>query len=81
MTLMASSTWRGLHPGLNGPFVILGYDAEPSLVLVENKVSSLFLDEGEHIEAYTDAWSILRELALDPQASTEFLTTMATQIG
>lgn len=71
----------GLHAGLNGPFVVLGYDAEPSLVLVENKVSSLFLDEDEQIEAYTTVWSELLERALSPADSEELITSTAARLG
>lgn len=81
VTVRVVPTDAGLHPGLNGSFVILGYDAEPSLVLLENRVSSLFLDEEEHIDSYTDVWSTLHERALTEEDSAAFLNTTASRFG
>ncbi|RKT52348.1 helix-turn-helix domain-containing protein [Saccharothrix australiensis] len=62
-----------LHAAMTGGFVILEYDEEASLVLLENKVSSLFLDEPEQIEVFESTWASLRELALTPAETVEFL--------
>ncbi|MEV0679776.1 helix-turn-helix transcriptional regulator [Actinosynnema sp. NPDC050436] len=67
----------GLHAGLSGPFVILQYDNDPSLVLLENKVSSLFLDEPEQIEVFEATWHALRTAALDPGESIRLLRRLA----
>lgn len=71
------STDAGLHSGLNGPFVVMNYDEDASLVLVENKISSLFLDEEEHIETYEAVWNELSGLAFDDRESLEILHTIA----
>jgi len=73
VTVRVLPTDAGLHSGLNGPFVLMDYDAEASLVLLENKVASLFLDEQEHIDAYTQSWDELLRLAHDEDASVELI--------
>jgi hypothetical protein len=71
----------GLHPGLYGSFVILEYDAEPSLVLLENRVASLFLDEEEHIEPHTQAWTDLGARALSSADSAKLITETARELS
>lgn len=66
-----------VHAGLDGPFVILEYDDDPSLVLVENKVSSLFLDEPEQVEVFEATWHAIRGAALTPAETVEFLQGLA----
>ncbi|QTR05446.1 helix-turn-helix domain-containing protein, partial [Saccharothrix algeriensis] len=63
ITVQVLPTTAALHPGLNGPFVILEYDDDPSLVLLENKVASLFLDDDDQIEVFEKTWSTLVGLA------------------
>lgn len=77
ITLQVVPTEAGLHAGLNGPFVILEYGDEPSLVLLENKVSSLFLDEDEQVEVFEVAWTELRDCAFDVTETVEFLRSIA----
>ncbi|MBB5956491.1 transcriptional regulator with XRE-family HTH domain [Saccharothrix tamanrassetensis] len=66
-----------VHSAMTGAFVILEYDEEASLVLLENKISSLFLDEPEQIEVFETTWSSLRELAYTPVETVEFLKRLA----
>jgi transcriptional regulator with XRE-family HTH domain len=81
VTVRVVPTDAGLHPGLNGPFVIMDYDNEASLVLHENKVTSLFLDEQEHIDTYTAAWDELVGLAHDEVASVELIRATARRLS
>ncbi|WP_188316506.1 helix-turn-helix domain-containing protein [Solihabitans fulvus] len=69
-----------LHSGLNGPFTILKYDDEPSLVLLENKVASLFLDEDEHVKIYSRSWTELQRLSLSPKKSIELIADLAERL-
>ena len=73
ITVQVLPTGAGFHGGLTGPFVILEYDEEPSLVLLENKVASLFLDEDEHIEVYEKTWAQLRESAYSEEDTAAYL--------
>ncbi|WP_268248641.1 helix-turn-helix domain-containing protein [Saccharothrix coeruleofusca] len=77
VTVRVLPSGAGLHAGLNGAFVILEYDEEPSLVLLENKIASLFLDEPEQIEVYEAVWSELRKLAHEPGETAELLRQFA----
>jgi transcriptional regulator with XRE-family HTH domain len=77
ITVRIVPTEAGLHPGLNGPFVIMDYDDEASLVLLEHKAINLFLDEQEHIDAYGASWEELSRLAYDGDASVEVIRAAA----
>ena len=74
-------TDAGLHSGLNGPFVLMHYQDEASLVLLENKVASMFLDEDEQIETYEAVWGELSALAYDEVETLDFFRAMAAKIG
>ncbi|MFI0468119.1 helix-turn-helix domain-containing protein [Saccharopolyspora sp. 5N102] len=77
ITLQVSRTELGMHAGLNGPFVILEYDAEASLVWLENKLVSMFLEEDDQIETYARTWDDLVKLALSPEESVDLLRELA----
>jgi transcriptional regulator with XRE-family HTH domain len=62
-----------LHAGLTGSFVILDYDDEPSLVLLENKVASQFLDDEPQVAAYVESWAVLTELACSEDESADLI--------
>ena len=81
VTVRVLPTDAGLHSGLNGPFVIMDYDAEASLVLLENKVASLFLDEQEHIDAYSRSWDELLRLAHDEDSSVELIRDVTKRMS
>jgi hypothetical protein len=77
ITIQVVPTKAELHAGLNGPFVILEYDDDPSLVLLENKVTSQFLDEEEQIQVFEAAWIELCDLAYNVDETAEFLRSQA----
>jgi transcriptional regulator with XRE-family HTH domain len=81
ITIQVLPIEAGFHPGLGGPFIVLEYDAEASLVLLENKVSSLFLDEEEHIETYSRTWSTLVDLSHGPDESLDLITAAAARLS
>jgi transcriptional regulator with XRE-family HTH domain len=66
-------TDAGLHPGVNGAFVVLEYDDGPSLVCLEHLLVSHFLEEEEQIQAYAIAWDVLVKLARSPEESVEIV--------
>lgn len=70
-----------LHPGLTGSFVILDYDDEPSLVLLENKVASQFLDEEPLVGAYVQSWAVLSELASSEEESAELINDLISSLN
>ncbi|WP_158848528.1 helix-turn-helix domain-containing protein [Saccharothrix deserti] len=73
ITVQVMPTEAGLHPGLNGAFVILKYDDDPSLVLLENKIASHFLDEPNQIELFEDTWGVLRDVAFSVEETAAYL--------
>jgi transcriptional regulator with XRE-family HTH domain len=80
ITIQILPTKVGPHPGLNGPFIVMEYDEEPTLVWLENKISSLLLDELDQIEIYTRTWNDLCALACNPEKSSELISTMIRTI-
>jgi transcriptional regulator with XRE-family HTH domain len=68
----------GAHPGMNGPFVIMEYAGLPSLVLLENKVASLYLEEPGDINAYKLAYEGLLAVALAPERSVDLISKVAS---
>ncbi|MBA0128305.1 helix-turn-helix domain-containing protein [Haloechinothrix sp. YIM 98757] len=69
----------GPHPGLEGPFMIMGFDAEATLVYLENRVQSIFLEEEPHIASYRLAWDGIAARALPPNLSAELITRLAAE--
>lgn len=67
----------GAHSGLHGAFVVADYRALPSLVLLENKVSDLYLEEKEDVAAYRLCWQEVRELAHEPEESAALIKKVA----
>lgn len=67
----------GAHPGMNGPFVITDYAALPSLVHLENKVASLYLEEKRDIDAYRLAYTGLSAVAMPPDRSADLIRRVA----
>jgi transcriptional regulator with XRE-family HTH domain len=67
----------GAHPGMSGPFVIMDYPELPSLVLLENKVASLYLEEPADVEVYRLTYNGLMAVAYSPERSIELITAIA----
>lgn len=66
-------TEAGMHSGMNGPFVIIRYADESNVVFLENKVSSLYLDEEEHIQVYETTWAELGKHACSTSKTADYL--------
>ncbi|HEU5474058.1 MAG TPA: helix-turn-helix transcriptional regulator [Actinophytocola sp.] len=65
------------HTGMDGPFVVMDYRGLPSLVLLENKVASLYLDEPGDVETYKLAFGSLLAVALSTDRSIEMMRKIA----
>ncbi|MDV6010912.1 DUF5753 domain-containing protein [Haloechinothrix sp. LS1_15] len=70
----------GPHPGLEGPFMIMEFESDPTLIYLENRVQSTFLEEEPHIERYRLAWERISAKALPPQRSTELIAEFARRV-
>jgi transcriptional regulator with XRE-family HTH domain len=66
----------GLHQGLGGPFIVLEYDDEPSLVWLENTLAGVFLEEDEQIDGYKAIWETLASHARTPEDSLKLMHKM-----
>jgi transcriptional regulator with XRE-family HTH domain len=67
----------GAHPGLEGPFMLLEFKTHEDLVYLENRGSTAFLEEVEHV---ADAKSVLRRLcddALSQEDSNQLIAHIA----
>lgn len=67
----------GPHPGLEGPFVLLEFESDPTLVHLENRVQSIFLEEPPHIETYRLAWQRILARALPAKRSAQLIAELA----
>ena len=80
VTLQVVPQSAGAHPGLgDGPFAILDYRSLPSLVHLENKVSSLFLEERTQVETYIVAFNEILAVAYGPTDSVELIRATVAQ--
>lgn len=70
----------GAHPGLDGPFMIMEYEKDSTLVYLENRVLSIFLEEDPHIESYMLSWQSIKAKALSAQRSAELITGLARNL-
>jgi transcriptional regulator with XRE-family HTH domain len=67
----------GPHPGLEGPFMLMGFPSDPPLVYLENRVMSIFLEEELHIATYRLAWQRILAKALSPERSARLIADRA----
>lgn len=71
----------GWHPGASGPFVFYEFDDGPPIVLLEHHRSSVFLSNDEDLSEYRRAADSLRkEVAMDPEASAEFIAGVVEEL-
>jgi transcriptional regulator with XRE-family HTH domain len=68
----------GPHAGQRGPFAMLDFVAEPSLVYIENQTTCMFLDDQDDVTAYRDALGNILNVALNPAESVELITSLIT---
>lgn len=69
----------GAHPGVEGPFVLLEYVTYPSLVYLEHRGNSAFLEQAEHVASTRLALRRLRDLALSPDDSLALIASLADE--
>jgi transcriptional regulator with XRE-family HTH domain len=70
---------RGAHTGLDGPFVVLDFTMAQTVVHLEHKRASLFVDEANNVAPFVSAVDTLRGMALDPRRSAEFIASVAAE--
>ncbi|MER6901976.1 DUF5753 domain-containing protein, partial [Amycolatopsis sp. NPDC000740] len=70
----------GAHPGMEGPFLIMGFpeQADPDVVYVDDSTSSgLYLEQPEDVRRYALMFDHLRAAALKPDDSVALITDAA----
>jgi hypothetical protein len=70
---------HGVHPGLDGPYVLLNFAKAQPLVHLEHKRSGTFVDESDDVEVFTQTTETLRTTALDSTQSIEFIMSIARE--
>ncbi|SFA75340.1 Helix-turn-helix domain-containing protein [Amycolatopsis marina] len=67
----------GVHPGLRGPFLLLEFSGEPSIVFVENHGVTLYLEEKDDLASYRTALSTILAEALGTTDSLELIADLS----
>ena len=70
---------RGAHASLTGSFLILEFAKAQTIVHLEHTGSSLFVDAPEKVAPFVSAVDTLRDTALDPRRSVEFVASVAAE--
>lgn len=70
---------RGAHAALTGAYVVLRFPKARTIVHLEHKRSSLFLDEPDDVAPFVAGLDTLRHVALDPTRSAEVIAAMAAE--
>jgi transcriptional regulator with XRE-family HTH domain len=81
VTVQVVPTVAGAHPGLGGPFVILEFDGDPTLVYLENRRGSAILEEEDDIAEATMALRHLQRIALSSDDSLALLAEVARELA
>jgi transcriptional regulator with XRE-family HTH domain len=70
------------HPGLAGPFTILGFDraAEPDIVYLESVGGNLCVDKPEETRLFADTFDHLRTVAHSPGETQAMLRAVADEL-
>ncbi|GAB2749721.1 helix-turn-helix domain-containing protein [Amycolatopsis magusensis] len=83
VTLQVVPFGAGAHPGMEGPFLILGFpeQADPDVVYVDSTSSGLYLEMPDDVRRYTLMFDHLRATALKPDDSVELIAESAARLG
>ena len=82
VTLQVLPFAAGAYPGMDGSFVLLGFSdrADPNAVWQENLGGSLFLEDPEDVDRYTQVYEYLKAQALGPSESREMIVHLAEEL-
>lgn len=80
VTIQVVPFHTGAHPGMEGPFLILGFpeQADPDVVYVESTTSGLYLEMPADVHRYALLFDHLRATALKPDDSVELIAAFAS---
>jgi transcriptional regulator with XRE-family HTH domain len=83
VTLQVLEFASGLHPALNGPFVIIEFPErfDPDVVYSEGVAGQAYVEEREkEVKARVEAFDLLRATALPPADSADLIRAISDQI-
>ncbi|GAA0399008.1 helix-turn-helix transcriptional regulator [Streptomyces luteireticuli] len=63
----------GVHTGIDGAYTVFRFDAGEPIVALEPLTTSIYLEEDSHVGRYESALGRLRERALAPDSSRDFI--------
>jgi Domain of unknown function (DUF5753) len=84
VTLQVLEFSSGLHPALNGPFVLIEFPErfDPDVVYSEGVGGQAYIEEREkEVRQRVEAFDLLRATALPPADSAELIRAVSTQIS
>jgi transcriptional regulator with XRE-family HTH domain len=70
----------GANAGLEGPMMIMEFDAQPTLVYLEIRCASGFVEEPPELRRARVAWRALRAMALSPEDSVRLIAGIAGEL-
>lgn len=72
----------GMHPAMDGPFVMIGFPESLDLdvVYLESQTGALYLEERAQVGLYNDVFNHLRAQALDPNKSRALIARMIREL-
>jgi transcriptional regulator with XRE-family HTH domain len=81
VTLQLLPFGAGPHPGMAGPFTILGFAdaADSDLVYIESSTGDVYIDQDDQLALYRTRFERLQAAALPPADSTAFLIELTKQ--
>lgn len=68
------------HAGLAGPFIILDFADDPTIVFIEDRTTGLFLDDPAKVATYKLTVERLVDVALDAEESTARLASIVSDL-
>ncbi|TDQ55111.1 helix-turn-helix domain-containing protein [Actinorugispora endophytica] len=71
----------GGHNGLDGSLEILTFARNSPIVYLDHGISGFFLEEGYQVAFYQTEMARLREIALGPEESVDFIAAIAKDLG
>lgn len=81
VTLRVVPTMAGSYTGLSGPFMIMDFPDEPSVVFFENQNVGMFPENKDDVAAYRQAFGGILTSALSPAESVELINAISTEEG
>jgi hypothetical protein len=82
VTIQVVPFGAGAHPGMEGPFLILGFpeQADPDVVYVDSTSSGVYLELPPDVRRYSMMFDHLRAAALKPDDSVELIAKAAARL-